>query len=71
MTLIDSAGQQYRTSITDTGAGQGFGGSVTMPPGDTRVGFVTFEIPDSAQPFKMQMALDSGFADQAAEFALA
>ncbi|MFI6850045.1 DUF4352 domain-containing protein [Kitasatospora sp. NBC_00085] len=56
--LVDSEGQQF----TDTTAGPGFPGSVTIAPGDTALGYITFAIPTASQVAKIQFALDSGFA---------
>lgn len=68
--LIDEQGQQYLAGFFDIASGPGFDGNVTIVPGDTRVGFVVFEVPEGITVVKMQMALDFGFADQIGEFAL-
>ncbi|MFI6850060.1 DUF4352 domain-containing protein [Kitasatospora sp. NBC_00085] len=61
--LVDSEGQQFTASITtDTTAGPGFPGSVTITPGDTALGYITFAIPTASQVAKIQFTLDSGFA---------
>ncbi|MFJ8627488.1 DUF4352 domain-containing protein [Kitasatospora sp. NPDC093550] len=61
--LVDSEGQQFTASVaTETSAGPGFPGSVTVPPGDTALGYITFAVPASSTVAKIQFTLDSGFA---------
>ena len=43
-------------------------GSPKIAPGDTRVGWITFQVPKKAKLKKFQMTLDSGFADQTGEW---
>ena len=66
--LIDSAGQTWSTTYTETGAGPGFAGSVQIPPNDARSGWVVFELPADQTAAKIQIALDSGFADIVGEW---
>jgi hypothetical protein len=68
--LIDGEGQQYQASVEDTSAGPGLGGSVTLIPGDTALGFITFELPAGVTPAKFQFALDSGFSDNVGQWLL-
>jgi hypothetical protein len=68
--LIDSEGQQFRSTYSDVREGQEFGGTSTINMGESRKGVIVFEVPESAQPAKFQFALDSGFADQTGEWAL-
>ncbi|WP_369169712.1 DUF4352 domain-containing protein [Streptomyces sp. R28] len=58
----DTQGQQFSASIEETAAGPGFGGSVTLVPGDTALGFITFEVPTASKIAKIQFAMASGFA---------
>ena len=71
ITLIDAAGQMWSSTYTDTVAGPGFGGSLTIAPNDSRVGWVVFELPADQLVAKLQVALDSGFADTTGEWKLA
>ncbi|WP_214106781.1 DUF4352 domain-containing protein [Acrocarpospora catenulata] len=66
--LIDSEGQQYRTTFGEVQEGVSFGGSVTVSTGDRRKGVLVFEVPESARLAKFQFALNSGFADQKGEW---
>ena len=43
-------------------------GSPKIAPGDARVGWMTFTVPRRAKMKKFQLALDSGFSDEAGEW---
>ncbi|GAA1675919.1 hypothetical protein GCM10009733_086170 [Nonomuraea maheshkhaliensis] len=68
--LIDTQGQQYRSTVYTVREGQSFGGSATINAGDSRKGMIVFEVPEGAVPAKFQFALDSGFAEQKGEWTL-
>ncbi|TMR09008.1 DUF4352 domain-containing protein [Nonomuraea turkmeniaca] len=68
--LIDSEGQQYRSTFHQVQEGQSFGGLATINTGDTRKGVIVFEVPEPAKLAKFQFALNSGFADQKGEWTL-
>ncbi len=69
--LLDAQGQSYGTSLSDTKAGPGFQVPVNIAPGESALGFITFEVPKDAKIAKAQFALDSGFAQQTAQWVLA
>ncbi|MFD0529679.1 DUF4352 domain-containing protein [Kitasatospora arboriphila] len=69
--LLDAQGQSFTTSLYDTKAGQGFSGSVNIAPGESGLGFLTFEVPKDAVLDKVQFTLDSGMADQTGQWKLA
>jgi predicted small lipoprotein YifL len=60
--IRDTLGQQFSATFTDTAAGPGFGGSVTLTPGDTALGFIAFEVPADSKIDRIQFTLASGFA---------
>ncbi|MFD9793317.1 DUF4352 domain-containing protein [Streptomyces sp. NPDC059070] len=60
--VVDTEGQQFAATYADTSAGPGFPGSVTLAPGDTGLGFVTFEVATASKVAKVQFALNSGFS---------
>jgi len=62
--LIDVDNRQHNTTFAEVGECQTFGGSVTMPPGDTRAGCMIFEVPEGVELRSFQFTLDSGFAPQ-------
>ena len=66
--LIDTEGQQYRSTFGDVQEGVSFAGSVTMSSGDSRKGVIVFEVPKTTKIEKLQFALDSGFADHKGEW---
>jgi hypothetical protein len=69
--LLDGQGQSYPSTVADTKAGASFAnGSVNIAPGDTALGFVTFEIPKDTKIDKAQFTLDSGVADQTGQWNL-
>jgi hypothetical protein len=45
-------------------------GSPKIAPGDARVGWITFTVPKRTKPTKFQLALESGFSDEAGEWLL-
>lgn len=67
-TVVDTQGQQFDTAYEDTSAGPGFPGSVTIAPGDTGLGFITFEVPTSSKITKVQFAMNSGFSGNAGQW---
>ncbi|MFJ2239730.1 hypothetical protein [Streptomyces sp. NPDC087859] len=60
--LLDTQGQQFDSAYQDTIVGPGFPGSITVAPGDTALGFITFEVPASSKIAKVQFAMNSGFS---------
>ncbi len=67
-TLVDTVGQAFRSTISGTAEGPGFPGGVTVAPGDTGLGFVTFAVPTASVAGKFQFALDSGLATQVGQW---
>jgi hypothetical protein len=66
--LRDSQGQQFNPSLDETAAGPDFGGSVTLTPGDTVLGYITFEVPSGSKITTIQFALASGFASNVGQW---
>ncbi|GAA1975008.1 DUF4352 domain-containing protein [Kitasatospora viridis] len=69
-TVRDDQGQSYDAVVDDTTAGQSFPVPLNIAPGDSALGFITFEVPTGAKLTKAQFALDSGFADQSGQWQL-
>nr|WP_211283923.1 hypothetical protein [Streptomyces antibioticus] len=44
--------------------------SITVGPGKTALGFITFEVSDGSRIVTVQFAMDSGFADDVGEWAV-
>jgi hypothetical protein len=67
-TVIDKDGQRFSESFNDSTAGPPFPGSVTISPGKTALGFITFEVPRASRIVGVQFAMDSGFSDDVGEW---
>lgn len=65
--IIDASGQVSRSTYTDTKAGPGFDGTVDLAPGESRTGFIGFEVPATATPVKLQVDL---YGDDSVELGL-
>ncbi|MFF7632503.1 DUF4352 domain-containing protein [Kitasatospora sp. NPDC008050] len=68
--VLDDKGQSYSAVVADTTAGPSFPTPANIAPGDSALGFITFEVPSDAKIAKTQFGLDSGFADQAGQWNL-
>lgn len=69
--LVDADGQRFDAALfAKTSAGPAFPASVSISPGDTARGFITFELPDAAKPVPVQSAMNSGFSDDVGEWTL-
>ncbi|WP_439680843.1 DUF4352 domain-containing protein [Embleya sp. MST-111070] len=66
--LIDSDGQSFNAAIVnETTAGPALN-SVTINTGAVGSGWITFEVPKSAQLAKVQFTMDSGFSNNTGEW---
>ncbi|MFF3599188.1 DUF4352 domain-containing protein [Kitasatospora indigofera] len=62
--VIDGQGQGFNADIfVTTQAGPAFPTNVNIAPGETALGFVSFQLPAGSTLAKVQFTLDSGFAD--------
>ncbi|MFD9476510.1 hypothetical protein [Streptomyces nojiriensis] len=68
--LLDTAGQRFTGDDTPTTAGPVFPETVTLDPGGTAEGFITFRLPADAEPAAVQFALDTGLADDVGQWSL-
>ncbi|MEI5097660.1 DUF4352 domain-containing protein [Streptomyces sp. PmtG] len=69
--LVDGDGQRFSASFyAPITAGPAFPGSVSVAPGDTALGYVTFELPVAARPVTVQFSMNSGFSDDVGEWDL-
>lgn len=61
--------QAYTPSLTSVAEGTNFAnGAIRLQPGDSLVGWVTFELPDGVRITKVQWTPAAGFAAQAAQW---
>ncbi|MEU2455042.1 hypothetical protein ABZ605_33755 [Streptomyces sp. NPDC012765] len=68
--LLDADGRRFTGIDLPTTAGPAFPAAVTLDPGATAEGFVTFRIPADAEPAAVQFALDAGLADDVGQWSL-
>ncbi|MFE7527463.1 DUF4352 domain-containing protein [Kitasatospora sp. NPDC057542] len=68
--VVDAQGQAFGSTVATTKAGPGFQVPANIAPGESALGFVTFEVPKDAQLDKAQFGLDSGFAPQTGQWKL-
>ncbi|MET8542661.1 DUF4352 domain-containing protein [Kitasatospora sp. NPDC004799] len=68
--VVDTQGQAFGTTIANTKAGPSFQVPANIAPGESALGFVTFEVPKDAKLDKAQFGLDSGFAPQTGQWKL-
>jgi hypothetical protein len=66
--VMDANGQGYGASIEGSAAGPGFPGIVHIAPGDTALGYVTFQVPGGTRIATVQFTLSSGFADETGQW---
>ncbi|MFJ3204243.1 hypothetical protein [Streptomyces sp. NPDC086989] len=60
--LLDADGRRFSGSNTTTGAGPVFPDTVTLAPGGSALGYVTFHLPNGAVLAAVQFALNAGLA---------
>lgn len=65
---VDQNDQEFSASIFD--AVEPGLGSLKIRPGDRRVGWITFEVPDGSRLRLFQLTLDSGFGPETGEWRL-
>ena len=69
--VVDSAGQSYQASITDTAAGcTTFPASENIAPGSSGLGCIVFEVPNAAKVTAVQFTLDSGMGPQTGQWSV-
>ncbi|MEW1908951.1 DUF4352 domain-containing protein [Kitasatospora sp. NPDC085895] len=70
-TVVDEQGQGFNAVLgTDVTAGPAFPAGVVVAPGDTALGYISFEIPAGSRLAKAQFTLNSGFANQTGQWVL-
>ncbi|MFE3788117.1 hypothetical protein [Streptomyces goshikiensis] len=68
--LLDTAGRRFDGLNTPVPAGPAFPGTVTLDPGGTTAGFVTFRLPKDAGLAAVQFALNGGLAEDVGQWSL-
>ncbi|WP_405977328.1 DUF4352 domain-containing protein [Streptomyces sp. NBC_00158] len=68
--LLDSEGQRFTGTGAATGAGPSLPETVTLEPGSSASGFVTFRVPEGAALAAVQFALEAGLGDDVGHWSL-
>ncbi|MEV7440712.1 hypothetical protein AB0O22_06110 [Streptomyces sp. NPDC091204] len=68
--LLDTTGQRFTGLDVPTTAGPSFPDTVTLEPGGTTEGFVTFRLPEDARAAAVQFALNTGLGDDVGQWSL-
>lgn len=68
--VFDDQGQQFGPVFADITAGPSMSSDVKLKPGAKALGWIVFELPKDAKAATVQFAMNSGFADQTAEWKL-
>jgi hypothetical protein len=66
--VFDKKGQSYESTIASSVGCTQFASTERLAPGESGLGCVLFEVPVSAKIARVQVTLDSGFADQTGEW---
>ena len=67
--VVDSSGQSYQSSMTDTAAGcTSFPATENIAPGASGLGCIVFEVPKAAKITGVQFTLDSGMGPQTGQW---
>ncbi|MFD0687934.1 DUF4352 domain-containing protein [Actinomadura fibrosa] len=66
--IVDGADESYEATVVAGLAAGSTMDSATIAPGDTRKGYVVFEIPAEARIVRVRFALDSGLADDTGQW---
>ncbi|MFF0108004.1 DUF4352 domain-containing protein [Streptomyces hirsutus] len=68
--VADSEGQQFDATFGDITAGPSMASGLKLKPGAKGLGWIVFEIPETAKVDTVQFTMDSGFADKTGEWKL-
>lgn len=68
LTVTDTDGQQFQTTFGEVTAGPAMSSDLRLTKGAKGLGWVVFEVPKASKITKLQMALDSGFADETGQW---
>lgn len=63
--VLDSAGQSFDPDFATTTAGPAMADTVAIAPGDSQLGYITFQVADGSTIAKVQFTIDSGFGSTA------
>ncbi|MFD5027006.1 DUF4352 domain-containing protein [Streptomyces sp. NPDC058373] len=70
MQVADADGQMFQTTFGEITAGPALSSDVRLAPGAKALGWVTFDVPKGVTVTQVQVALNSGMADQTGQWKL-
>lgn len=70
MQVADTQGQRFEADYNDVSAGPSMPPEVKLSTGDKALGYVVFQVPKGSKIVTLQFIADSGFANEAAQWAL-
>lgn len=68
--VADAQGQRFQATFGEVTAGPSMAASLKIAPGDKALGWIVFEVPKDSKVTTVQFAMNSGFADQTAQWAI-
>lgn len=66
--VADTQGQRFMSTIGDVSAGPSMTSSAKVPPGEKALGYIAFEVPKDSKVASVQFTMDSGMAEQTAQW---
>lgn len=66
--VADSEGQRFQSTFADVSAGPSMTSDAQVPAGEKALGYIVFEVPKASKVVSVQFAMNSGFADQTAQW---
>ncbi|MET9096222.1 DUF4352 domain-containing protein [Streptomyces cyaneofuscatus] len=64
----DADGQRFSSTIAEVANGPAMTSDANVPPGEKVLGWIVFEVPKASEIVTVQLALDSGFANQTGQW---
>lgn len=66
--VADSDGQRFGPTFADVTAGPSMTSDAQVPPGEKALGYIVFEVPKASKIVTVQFTMNSGYADQTAQW---
>jgi hypothetical protein len=68
--VADAQGQRFTSWFGEIAAGPQMAADVSLPKGETALGWVVFEVPKDSKIVSVQFAMNSGFSDQTGQWSV-
>ncbi|MER7042924.1 DUF4352 domain-containing protein [Streptomyces microflavus] len=66
--VADADGQRFSSTFAEVANGPAMTSDANVPPGEKVLGWIVFEVPKASKIVTVQLALDSGFANQTGQW---